>query len=607
MNTLLKKLPSKEIVRLVVILTSFFFVLFLFAPSGFAADHVDDEDPSYQPLAPLPGIDGGGEVTVAEYFSTIYQIGVSLVLVIAVVMLIYGGIQYMMSDSIGGKSGGRETIGKAIIGIVLAVSSYALLYLIGGAGSVTVGFDVPDVEYVAPPPPAETSPPEGIYCEASYDVKEYRPGISDPGLYSCPGGAFWSKFWTLGSGTFQIESERDLVDFYERSNETFPEKCQFLSPDARKVIVTLDMTQCQIFADDTGLLEPGNPQDCFDSIKTRGSASENSFFCESIQYYENPKKILFKLPWTSNPKGPKYDDPGDCYQLDDEEITEVDAILDNKCSEADGVVESSKAGGAYGSQFCVASATSEQCVDILAGEFMELDVNEDEWDEAFCDESVAPAGATSEQEAEFDELANEFFDDILTGDSYQTSGYYNDEIYKNGEEGTDPALAPGGGTRWHTGIDIGTGGQASGIKAPVTGVAYVMRTPDYPEYGQNGKIAIIEILPDGTERAWVFTHVDNFNFPNGDPIENEDIIEAGEVFARVGLNPQAGSEGFPTHLDLNIYTDPDLIEGVKTWGTNNTNNWSGVASGRYEDQDEIAEKTMCPFQAYWDTRNSGAI
>ncbi|MEX0933174.1 MAG: hypothetical protein WDZ74_00330, partial [Candidatus Paceibacterota bacterium] len=90
----------------------------------------------YVLLAPLPGLESTADLNagdggpVANYFSTIYKIVVSLTLVIAVVMLIYGGIQYMTSDSIGGKGGGRDTIGKAIIGIVLAVSSYALLYVI---------------------------------------------------------------------------------------------------------------------------------------------------------------------------------------------------------------------------------------------------------------------------------------------------------------------------------------------------------------------------------------------------------------------------------------------------------------------------------------------
>jgi len=112
----------------------------------------------YVLLAPLPGLETTAELNagegdaVANYFSTLYKIGVSLALVIAVVMLIYGGIQYMTSDSIGGKSGGRETIGKAIIGIVLAVTSYALLYVIGGVGAVTIGFDVPEgISDVAPP------------------------------------------------------------------------------------------------------------------------------------------------------------------------------------------------------------------------------------------------------------------------------------------------------------------------------------------------------------------------------------------------------------------------------------------------------------------------
>ena len=134
---------------------SLLFALSLIMVIFFATEALAQND--YVLLAPLPGLEttadlnaGGGSQT-ANYFSTIYKIGVSLVLVIAVVMLVYGGIQYMTSDSIGGKGNGRETITKAIIGIVLAVSSYALLYLIGGVDSVSVGFDELQVEYLAPP------------------------------------------------------------------------------------------------------------------------------------------------------------------------------------------------------------------------------------------------------------------------------------------------------------------------------------------------------------------------------------------------------------------------------------------------------------------------
>jgi hypothetical protein len=144
---------------------SLFFILSLIIVIFFATDVLAQND--YVLLAPLPGLestadlDAGGGSPTANYFSTIYQIGVSIVLVIAVVMLVYGGIEYMTSDSIVGKGNGREIVSKAIIGIVLAVTSYALLYVIGGTDSVSVGFDELQVEYIAPPDSEDSSFPGG--------------------------------------------------------------------------------------------------------------------------------------------------------------------------------------------------------------------------------------------------------------------------------------------------------------------------------------------------------------------------------------------------------------------------------------------------------------
>src|SRR5690606_34675940 len=109
----------------------------------------------YVLLSPLPGLETTEQLNqsgdpVGTYFTTIYQIGVSIALVIAVVMFIFGGIQYMTSDSIGGKSNGRETITKALIGILLAVGSYLLLFLIGGGESVKMSFDLPESGFVEP-------------------------------------------------------------------------------------------------------------------------------------------------------------------------------------------------------------------------------------------------------------------------------------------------------------------------------------------------------------------------------------------------------------------------------------------------------------------------
>jgi hypothetical protein len=476
-----------------ICISALLFAFFLSLPLDAGAQ----TPPPYQPLAPLPGIDSS--MGVANYFSTIYQIGISIVLVIAVVMLVYGGIQYMTSDSIGGKGNGRETVAKAIIGIVLAVTSYALLYVIGGSGSVSVGFDIPDVGFVEAPPPFE------------------------------------------GDETTQ-----------------------------------------------------GSPLACYAARIRSASSDEKKFYCGTD--VENIKRILFKLPFPGE-SNESYDEPGACYLV--EEVDVMD-IANEECLRAGGEIEerpylTMSRDYLYG-HYCLIDATEQECASILEGEFVGLEGMADTmWDQSFCDaRSVPTEGTTPEQRAEFDALYRQFLNELLVGNSYQTSGYYFDENYKT---------VAGDGTHWHTGIDIGTGGQTSSVKSPVSGTFYVLREPGFNGYDDNGKFAIVEGGFGGTPKVWVFTHVDGFLFDHGQTVHKGDLLASvGErpCFPLVGGGFQCD---MGAHLDLNIYTDTDMI----SW-PNDPNNWSesNMTSGRHPNQTTIASKTMCPFQAYWESIN-GAI
>jgi hypothetical protein len=84
---------------------------------------------SYVPLEPIPGLtttSNAGE-TFGTMLSTFYRWGISIAVILSIVMIMYGGLEYMTSESIQKKSNGRNRIQGAIVGLLLALSSYLIL------------------------------------------------------------------------------------------------------------------------------------------------------------------------------------------------------------------------------------------------------------------------------------------------------------------------------------------------------------------------------------------------------------------------------------------------------------------------------------------------
>jgi len=91
----------------------------------------------YIPLAPLPGTLGtecfeascevGKTATLQTYLPGIFKLAIGIAGVLAVIEIIIGGLQYMSTDAIGGKSAGRERITAAIGGLLLALGAYIIL------------------------------------------------------------------------------------------------------------------------------------------------------------------------------------------------------------------------------------------------------------------------------------------------------------------------------------------------------------------------------------------------------------------------------------------------------------------------------------------------
>ncbi len=88
-------------------------------------------------LEPIPIDNNGGTykkinsgTSLSAYINTIFKICIGIIGVLAVIMIIVGGVQYMSTDAIGGKEDGKETISKAFAGLFIGLASYLILYTI---------------------------------------------------------------------------------------------------------------------------------------------------------------------------------------------------------------------------------------------------------------------------------------------------------------------------------------------------------------------------------------------------------------------------------------------------------------------------------------------
>ncbi|KKT75271.1 MAG: hypothetical protein UW71_C0005G0026 [Parcubacteria group bacterium GW2011_GWB1_44_7] len=86
----------------------------------------------YVPLVTLPGASEAGKplTNTGEYIKGAFNLAIGIAAVLAIIMIIIGGIQYMGTESIGGKGAGLKKIKDAVLGLLLALGSYVLLFTI---------------------------------------------------------------------------------------------------------------------------------------------------------------------------------------------------------------------------------------------------------------------------------------------------------------------------------------------------------------------------------------------------------------------------------------------------------------------------------------------
>ena len=67
---------------------------------------------------------------LSSFLSYIFDFAIAIAVALAVVMIAFGGIQYMTTDSWTGKQDGKGKIENAFYGLALALISWLILYII---------------------------------------------------------------------------------------------------------------------------------------------------------------------------------------------------------------------------------------------------------------------------------------------------------------------------------------------------------------------------------------------------------------------------------------------------------------------------------------------
>ncbi|MEI6237988.1 MAG: pilin [bacterium] len=95
------------------------------------------KDITYTLLEPLPCVSGPGctgqQKTIpnlAYYINYMFKLAVGIAVVLAVIMVFYGGFTYATTDLIPAKTEGKKVIQNALIGLLLTLASYIILYTI---------------------------------------------------------------------------------------------------------------------------------------------------------------------------------------------------------------------------------------------------------------------------------------------------------------------------------------------------------------------------------------------------------------------------------------------------------------------------------------------
>ena len=144
----------------------------------------------YVPLEPIPGLNinvgSSGEGGLATYLNDVFVYGVGLAAVLAVLYIVWGGFKWMSTDSVTGKSEGKTIISQALLGLALVLSTYLILYTIGGENAVRLNIGSESLRLNSSVPTEQPGNQNGV--PAARDCSTFPPPDSRKFVAYSPSG-----------------------------------------------------------------------------------------------------------------------------------------------------------------------------------------------------------------------------------------------------------------------------------------------------------------------------------------------------------------------------------------------------------------------------------
>lgn len=107
----------------------------------------------YTFLSPLPGLEGLDKPDLTKYIPAVINLVIGISVVLAFIMITFGGVMYATTDAIQNKTSGKEYIWNAVIGLILVIGAYAILWTINPSTlSFNLSLDLPSNPAVGLPP-----------------------------------------------------------------------------------------------------------------------------------------------------------------------------------------------------------------------------------------------------------------------------------------------------------------------------------------------------------------------------------------------------------------------------------------------------------------------
>lgn len=131
-----------------------------FATHAFAAD-------GFTALAPIPDLTAGvtaDSAGLATFFNNLYKYLIGIAAMIAVIEIIWGGLQISTQDSISKQGEGRERITQALLGLVLVLSP-VLVFSIINPSILNLSLNLPELDVKSGGPVKTALPVSKLGCD----------------------------------------------------------------------------------------------------------------------------------------------------------------------------------------------------------------------------------------------------------------------------------------------------------------------------------------------------------------------------------------------------------------------------------------------------------